>query len=751
MTPPAPPSRPARRFASAGLRRIGVSLALLTLPMLLVAPTCGRLAEDGWVNPLWLQVRQNDYLRFVTEQPLSPSSVSNVIAHLEREQRDARFTVAAGAVPDDAWDGIFLKMWRLRDTSDFDALRFINLIHGYRGHPAIRAALWQRVEQALLEFKYWYTDPTPERSFAEEPVVDMMWYWTENHILIFHVVEYLAGQHFPDRVFAVSGLTGREHMERVRPRILRWLDERARFGFTEWHSNVYYNLDLQPLLTLVEWAEDPVLAQRASMVLDLLLLDTALHLHRGTFGATHGRSYIKDKAAAEREDTFGWSKLLFDDTALPYPSRGDSGAVAMARARKYRLPEVIRRIARHDAPMIDRQRMNLPLDEAPPQDLVNTPPPVAPFGLDYRNEANLPFWWSMGAQPVWMNLPLTLEVAERENLWDAQLASAKQLRDIAWVPGDFDATIRTAQALAASLWPFLNESVLKEVDTYTYRTEHVMLSTAQDYRKGLRGSQTHSWQATLDEHALVFTQHPGFLPLPAGTPVPETWDWQQSDEPGPGYWTGESSQPRAAQHENVTIAIYAPQYIPVPLLGFGYREETHAYFPRAHFDEVVQDGSWTFGRRGDGFVALYSWRPTVWRSGQPEVFQNGGLDFDLVAEGGARNVWIAEVGSLEDWPAGFEAFRTAVAAASVVVTPTAEAFDVAYQSPSRGLLEWGWEGPLVVAGEAVSIGHHPRMQNPFTHVEFLDRRYEVSDGAYRLILDFDVDLREAASMSQRAD
>lgn len=487
------------------------------------------------------------------------------------------------------------------------------------------------------------------------------------------------------------------------------------------------------------------------MVLDLVMLDVALHLHRGTFGATHGRSMIKDKAAANLEDNFVWSKMLFDDTILPYASRGDSGGVAMARARNYRLPEVIRRIARYDEPMVDRQRMNLPLDEEPPADLENTPPPEAPFGLDYRDEANLSFWWSMGAQPVWMNLPLTLGVAERENLWDAQLAPSKPLRDLVWIEGDFEGTILRAQLIAASIWRLLNESVLKEVNTYTYRTKHAMLSTAQDYRKGSRGAQTHIWQATIDERAMVFTQHPGFLPLSPGTPVPNTWNWQQSDEPGPGYWTGESSQPRAAQHENVTIAIYSPQYAPLPGLGFDYRDETHAYFPRAHFDEVVQDGNWTFGRKGEGFVALYSWRPTLWRGGQPEVFQNGGLDFDLVAEGGARNVWIAEVGSTDEWPGGFDAFRAAVGAAAVEIVPTADAFDVAYESPTRGLVQLGWEGPLLVGGQAVSIDGYPRMLNPFTRVEFLDRRYQVSEGGYHLILDFDADVRAALGPADSAE
>src|SRR5690606_28012973 len=142
-----------------------------------------------------------------------------------------------------------------------------------------------------------------------------------------------------------------------------------------------------------------------------------------------------------------------------------------------------------------------------------------------------------------------------------------------------------------------------------YRTSDYMLSTAQDYRKGLRGSQTHTWQATLGEHAIVFTTHPAYLPVPEGSPIPPDWNWQREDEPGPGYWTGEGSQPRAAQYKNVAIAIYAPQYLsgtPLVLDNFMYREETHAYFPQAHFDEVTQIGNWTFGRKGSGYVALYS-------------------------------------------------------------------------------------------------------------------------------------------------
>lgn len=709
-------------------------------------------ADDGFMDEALLRARQQEYLDYATEV-LQPQSLLNVIAHLEQEERVPGFTVAPGSIPDDAWDGIFEKLRTLRDTSDFDVLYLLNLVYAHGGHPAASPALWEKADQALLSFKYWFTDPTPPRTLpGSDPVIDDMWYWSENHILIFRTNELLAGKRFPDEVFEASGLTGAEHAARARAEILTWLEERSRWGFTEWHSNVYYNLDMLPLLTLIEWSEDPEIVAAAEKVLDLLWLDVALHLHQGTFGATHGRSYIKDKASADTEDTFPASKMLFDDTVLPYNSRGSSSATLFARADHYRLPEVIRRIARSHQTHWSRQRMNLPLPEEPPAN-AQDPVPPPPYGLTYGEEY-LTLWWSMAAQPAWPILPITLEVGERYDLWAGQFRPFKPLRDIVYVPGNPTATLDNALFFYRIVWQAITQSVLKEVNTVVYRTPDYMLSTAQDYRKGLRGQQTHTWQATLAERAMVFTTHPAYLPIPEGQPIPPDWNWQREDEPGPGYWTGEASQPRAAQFENVAIAIYAPQYLsgtPLVLDGFSYREETHAYFPQAHFDEVVQTGHWTFGRKGSGYVALYSHRPTTWRAGQPEVFQNGGLPFDLVAEGGAQNVWIVECGDQARW-GSFEAFRTAVAAAEVTVTPIPDqdgnsfpdGFDVAYASPSQGLVSFGWYAPLVVDGAEIALADYPRFDNRYVQTPFDARRYAVSDGKYSLLLDFDEDLRVAA-------
>ena len=725
------------------------SLLPIVAGLTLLAPPAR--AADGFMPEEMLLERQQEYLDYAVEE-FSPGSVLNVIAHLEQEQRVPGFTVAPGSIPDTAWDGIFEKLRTLRDTSDFDLMYLLNLLYAHRGHPAASEGLWKKAEQAVLSFKYWFTDETPERQFPNgDPVIDNMWYWSENHILIFRTNELLAGQRFPDAVFEVTGLTGAQHAARARPEILRWLEERSRWGFTEWHSNVYYNLDMLPLLTLIEWSDDPEIVAGAEKVLDLLWLDVALHLHRGTFGATHGRSYIKDKASADTEDTFAASKILFDDTELPHNSRGSSSGVLFARAERYRLPEVIRRIAKTPQTHWGRERMSLPIVEQPPAS-IEDPVPPPPFGLDY-SEDNLTLWWSMAAQPAWPILPLTLEVGERENLWDSQFSDFKALRDIVYVPGDPEQTLENTLFFYRIVWEAINQSLLEEVNTVVYRTTDYMLSTAQDYRKGLRGSQTHTWQATLGERAMVFTTHPGYLPVPEGEPIPPNWNWQREDEPGPGYWTGDASQPRAAQFRNVGIAIYAPQYVsgtPLALDGFFYRPETHAYFPHAHFDEVERLGRWTFGRKGSGYVALYSERPTTWRGGQPEVFQNAGLPFDLVAEGGAQNVWIVECGSQAEW-ASFEDFKVAIANATVTATPVPDqggdsfpdGYDVVYDSPSQGRVTFGWHQPLVVAGTEIELDGYPRFDNPYVQTEFDSRRYEVVSGAYSLLLDFDEDLRVA--------
>ncbi len=704
----------------------------------------------------WQKERQLSYLEWACQNCNPGDGPVQLMLHIECAKRLGLPEPAAGTFADDKLDGTFNKLFRLQDTSDFDALRLINLIYGHRGHPALSETLWTRIEEALLTFKYWYSDPTPQREWEGQPVFDNMWYWSENHVLIFRTVEYLMGQKYPDRVFEVTGMTGAQHRDRARQVILTWLEERAMWGFTEWHSDVYYNWDMNPLLTLIEWAEDPEVAFKAAIVSDLLYLDMALHIHKGNLGATHGRSYIKDKPAAELQDLYDPLKIVYNDTDRQYRSTGCTQCLLLARTNKYALPQVANVIAHWDQPMVDQERMNLPLDEKPPLNW-DDPIPPHPQGLTYDDEELVAFWWSMSAFTTWPLLPLTIEVANKHNLWAGQFKDFKMVGDLVNAAPN-KPPMQVIHPVYKQIWPVIGSGLLTEVHTYTYRDNHVMLSTAQDYRPGTMSNQTHAGQATLSEDAVVFVTHPGYLPVPEGEEVPENFNWQKSDEPGPGYWTGNASRPRSAQHGKAVIHIYAPQF-PPKLLGqkvFDYRDETHAYFPVAHFDEVVltDAAGWVFGREGDAYVGLWSHRPTTWRSGQPEVWKNGDQPFDLVAEGGASNVWVMQVASAAQFES-FGAFQDALIGSIKSVKEVADkggdgfgdGFSVVFQSPTEGEMEFDWHAPLKVGGVEFPLHQPLRFKNPFATAEFGTGRYQFQatsgDEESSLLIDFAKGVRTA--------
>jgi len=686
-----------------------------------------------------------------------PASPLNVIDHLETRRR-------GGSIDQFAWDDIddgAIDRWCHRidhwlDCADFDILRLLTLWYGYGEH--LPARVREPLRRRLTGFKYWFTDATPEGT------VDHRWYWSENHRLIFHTCEYLAGQAFLDEVFGTAGLTGAQHRDRAAAWLAEWFDEKAIYGFSEWHSDVYYAKDLAPLVTLAEFVDDPALAERAATFCDLVLFDLALHNYQGNVGSTHGRSYMKDKSRGADQPVFAALKLCFDNTSEPWPVDADDGgdllprtelATLLARTARYRPSSVICGIGSSLLPLIDRESMGVVID--PGQPSVEPDRLAAPGrddGLSYTDAAMAPFWWDRGALTPWQLVPLMLDTLNRHQLWDADLfAQFRQVRDIV---GDDPAVV---SQLSHDLHRVLNAGLLSRVHTYTWRSRNAMLSTAQSYRPGCVGFQHHISQATLGERAIVFTNHPG------NEPSVHSGNYDDDDR----YWTGSATLPRAVQHGRVSVHQYAPGFV-LPDLdafsGFGYCDYTHAYFPLECFDEVIDEpdrhGGWRFARRGDGYVALWSWRPATWRHHDPaEVFTNGlSGRFDLVAEGGPDNVWILEMGEQQRW-GSFDQFARAVAAASLDVENLGwgeddsdagahghvhRGFEVAYDSPGERLIELDWDGPLRVGGRIVAIDDYPRFDNRFTHVMEGDVTVVIDDGQRTFTLDLAAGTRRGSGI-----
>jgi hypothetical protein len=681
--------------------------------------------DDGFVNAQRARQEKLAYLRSAT-QSFDPSSVINVIAQMERARLDPSFR-RPGLVPVTAWDADLAFVESLEDTRDFSALYQLHVLFDYAGDPLLAPGLVDKVRSALLAFKYWYTEPTAPG------LDDASYYWSENHELIYATLEYLMGQAYPDEPFRNDGRLGDEHRAGARARLLAWFDARSRFGFSEWHSNVYYQKDITPLLALADFAAEDDIRVLAKSALDVLFFDLALHNQKAAFGVTHGRSYKKNVTSLFGDDTWNITKLLFQNTSYDFKG-ADPGGVLLARNHNYRLPEAIRRAGVSREPFVDKERMGIAINETGP---VNPSAP-APYGLSYSDPKYLDLWWGMNAFATWPVVPLTLSALETYDLWThPQLSLLALLQPYVGSP-------LTAQAIVAQTAPMTDLYLLNEVNTYTWRSEDAMLSSAVDYRQGFRAAQVHSWQATLDARAVVFTNHPA-------TPIVPSTNWADDSQDG-GYWTGEATMPRSAQFQNVAIHIYAPQY-PIqnapPLDLFTYQPFTHAFFPQDRFDEVARDGHWIFGRLGDGFVALYSYRAAEFLTYDPTVDATDGhtLPFDLVAAGGADNVWIVEVGGAAEW-GSFSAFRAAVANALVDVRPlgpsrlgVSPGYDVVYDSPSVGELSFGFATPFTVNGAVEALAAYQRFDDPWAQVPFTSQRVSIDASPYRVELDFSAKTR----------
>jgi len=245
------------------------------------------------------------------------------------------------------------------------------------------------------------------------------------------------------------------------------------------------------------------------------------------------------------------------------------------------------------------------------------------------------------------------------------------------------------------------------VDKVTYRTPDYMLCSAQDYRPGERGSTAHIWQATLGPNAVCFTTHP-----------------PKREGASPNYWTGSGTLPRAAQVKNVVLVIYKLSHAPalyVPNRLF----LTHAWLPRDQFDEVVERQGWVFARKGEGYLALRSQQPYHW---QEKPGEDQGRE--IVAPGD-ENIWLCELGR-KAVEGDFETFMDRIVRAELEF----EGLNVSYRSPSQGLLEFGWSGPLRQNGQVVNLGEYPRYDNPYVQADFPMEALEVRLGKRWLRLDW---------------
>ncbi len=218
------------------------------------------------------------------------------------------------------------------DCSDFYLVGLLGMAGRYIEEPGFPQALVEPLQSCFLNFRYW----------MDEPGADAMCFWSENHQILFHTCEILAGQLLPEEIFPNAGLTGSQHRAKGEERALSWLRKRAAGGFREWDSNTYFEEDVLALSHLVDLAENDNVRELAAVVLDKMLFGLAVNSFKGVFGSSHGRTYTPYIKDAYREPTSGISRLLWGKGIF---NRSILGSVSLACAVNYQLPPVIEAIA----------------------------------------------------------------------------------------------------------------------------------------------------------------------------------------------------------------------------------------------------------------------------------------------------------------------------------------------------------------------------------------------------------------------
>ena len=231
-----------------------------------------------------------------------------------------------------------------QDCADFVIQAILRLMYWERDERHLSPEINALMKDTILGFKYW----------VDEPGDTVMYMGSENHRLLFHVAEWMAGQLFPTEEFTNTGTRGIFHAAKGRTYITEWLRQRGRFGFDEWHSNSYFPVCIAPLANVYDFTIDEEFKLKAmtKTVLDYMAFILAADSYHGILGTTHGRSYGRLLIHPEMENTSPVCWLWFGTGSLASKSVESMAAVSCASGG-YRPEPILSAIATDDTSVVE--------------------------------------------------------------------------------------------------------------------------------------------------------------------------------------------------------------------------------------------------------------------------------------------------------------------------------------------------------------------------------------------------------------
>lgn len=583
------------------------------------------------------------------------------------------------------------------DCSDFRLQSLIRILYEHTGK--IDQEAFQKIKSTFLNFRYW----------MDQPGADGMCFWSENHQLLFATSEFLAGQFWPEETFTNDGKTGAEHKAMGRKRILTWLEQRWRYGFTEWYSNTYYVEDIAPLSNLIDFADDEEIVRKATIILDLLLHDLATQSYKGIFISTSGRMYEEGKKHGKDNAMRKVTKHIWDDkqgdTAM-FPKTGiteEDTTVNHAGMdlnflllKNYKVPDVIKSIGEDTSTVIIKASNGLNLDQLKDEGLLGQDDPQIMMQLAMEAFTN---------PEVISN---TIKYVERNDLFTNEF-----LHDLKLVNIGFLKTFNLLPAVSRLLKPVSDCAAIQRANSYTYKTSDYMLATAQAYHPGTLGDQHHIWNATISPALSIFTTHPA---------KPLSGEGALSNSPG--YWVGNGRQPHAVQHRNIVLCLYRIPEKPT-FMEPNIEHYTHAHFPSEVMDTVVLDGRFAFGKYRNVFVAFI---------GKIDLYYRDNTDDDLLQDG-RDAFWIFEI-STEAQEGTFERFMDRIRSNAVHYAGKA----LSYTSDGH-TLEVTFGQDFKVDGQVIDT-EYPRFDSPYSQTPRKPDTITLEHQGKKLFLDFYKGVRE---------